>query len=136
VERPGEEPSEGERRGDPRARDECGAPDPLADEPHVELDADEEHVEDEADLRDREEDRHRGLREEVRARVGPEPAEEGRPHQDAGDHLADDLRLPHLCEEPRRRLADGEDDEELQEEPDREVEVREGHGGIVGATGL
>src|SRR3546814_3891802 len=84
--------------------------------------ADEEHIEPDADLRADVEDVARFLREKRRLKVGEEEAEERRPDQHAGDHLADDLRLAEIfLRGPADGAADEQDHRELEEKMDGEV---------------
>ena len=102
VDRQRDEEAEPERERDARVRDERRLADPVAQDLRVELHADEEEVEGEADLGGGGEERHDVRREEVVLGLRPDGAEQGRPEQDPGQHLAHHARLA----EPRDQRAD------------------------------
>ena len=102
VDRQRDEEAEPERERDARVRDERRLADPVAQDLRVELHPDEEEVEGEADLGGGGEERHDVRREEVVLRLRPDGAEQRRPEQDPGQHLAHHARLA----EPRDQRAD------------------------------
>ena len=82
----------------------------------VELQPDEEHEEDEPDLAHRAEEREGGGRKQGMEAQGPEPAQEGRPEHDSGDHLGNDHRLTERTGDQANEARDRDDDACLNDE--------------------
>ena len=88
----------------------------LTDGADVELHTDGVHEKDESELTQEVDVAQRFAGEEELGEVGREPAQDGRPEQDAGQNLAHDHRLPDALEEQPHDAAGDEDDDDLQEE--------------------
>ena len=71
-------------------------------------------------------DRQALLGKELGLEPGRDQAEERRSEQHPGDHLGDHLRLPERLHQETDQPAGRQDDGELQEESDRELEIRQG----------
>ena len=108
VDRDRGEEAEREREGDARVRDERRLADPVPDQLRVELHPDEEEVERQSDLGGGADQRDDVRREEVVLDLGRDRAEQRRPEQDPGEHLAHHLRLAEPPEqEPHQRAPRG-----------------------------
>ena len=99
VDRQRHEEAEPQRERDARVGDERRLADPVAQDFRVELHPDQEQVEREADLGGAREERHDIRREKVVLGFGPDRAEQRRPEQDSGQHLAHHARLVEPCDQ-------------------------------------
>jgi hypothetical protein len=99
----------------------------------VELEADQEHVEDHPHLAERAQDTEARGWEEARGEPRRHETQEGRPQQDAREHLPHDVGLAERTEGEPAETRGEEDDEELKEE---EADVgRPGRGSGRGRRG-